>query len=106
MCLSLLSDSYNKYREMTGYTLPPLEDTTPLLYALSCSTNGDSTPDLLYAAISDIVSSKTFKKRPIWAIYLGIYVRWEESFNSLEMGNLGQRPTKKPITNIWSALQH
>ena len=47
------------YREMTGYTLPPLEDATPLLHALSCSTNGDSTPDLLYAAISDIVSSKT-----------------------------------------------
>ena len=49
-------DSYNQYRELTGLNASPLEDTTPLLHVLSCSTDSDSSPDLLYNIISDIVS--------------------------------------------------
>ena len=50
------SDLYNQYRGLSSSGLPPLEDTTPLLHALSCSANGETTPDILYTAISGIVS--------------------------------------------------
>ena len=49
-------DLYNRYRELTSGDLPLLEDNTPLLHALSCSSNGEGSPDILYAAISEIVS--------------------------------------------------
>lgn len=46
---------YNSYKKLTSISLPPLEDNTPLLHVLSCSSNDEDTPDILYTVISEIV---------------------------------------------------
>ena len=49
---------YGQYTAMMGHSLAQLDDSTLLLDVLSYTSENDQPLDLLYAVISDIVSSR------------------------------------------------
>ena len=56
--MSLLThpDTYNSYASVCDQSLQVLEDNTPLVHVLSCSSDSNQSQDILYTAISHVVS--------------------------------------------------
>ena len=75
LMLSAYPDTYNSYASVCDQSLQLLEDNTPLIHVLSCSSDNNQSQDILYTAISHVVSWNT-SVNVVNICYQYAYINW------------------------------